>query len=172
MPHRGLESASVLRLAFQSNALPAELLPPLCARPEMSLEPANSVQVLDWRNILDETINPFKVNVALRPETTRTIRDGEPRTATSTFTQLLSTDYKPGEAPRFDTHVRRPHTHVKNRVVHVRVRWVIQTSRSANPTKLQRLPNVEAGHGRRRRRCVLLLTKTLSAFGPTRVFLI
>ena len=116
---------------------------------------------------MDETINPFKVSVALRPETTRTIRDGEPRTAastfpqflnsdvylvqiqccftstettrtlrdgeprtaTSTFTQLLSSDYKPGEALRFDTHVRRPHTHVKNLVVHVRVRWVMQTSR-------------------------------------------
>ena len=32
----------------------------------------------------------FKFNVALRPQTVRTIRDGEPRTATSTFTQLLS----------------------------------------------------------------------------------
>ena len=29
LPHRGLEPASVLRLAFQSDALPAELFPPL-----------------------------------------------------------------------------------------------------------------------------------------------
>ena len=35
---------------------------------------------------------PFHFSVALRPctETTRLIRDGEPRTTTSTFTQLLS----------------------------------------------------------------------------------
>ena len=92
MPCRGLEPTSVLRLAFQSNALPAELLLTLCARPEMSLESAKSVEVLDRRSILDETINPFKFNVALRPETTRTTRDGEPRTATSTFTQLLGSD--------------------------------------------------------------------------------
>ena len=35
----------------------------------------------------------FKFNVALHPqETVRTIKDGEPRTAKSTFTQLLRSD--------------------------------------------------------------------------------
>ena len=35
LPHRGLEPSSVLRLAFQSDALPTELSTPLCERIRM-----------------------------------------------------------------------------------------------------------------------------------------
>ena len=58
-----------------------------------------SIEVLSvWVNTygacypLFSSVSEFKFNAALRPQTTRTIRDGGPRTSTSTFTQLLSSE--------------------------------------------------------------------------------
>ena len=45
-------------------------------------------------------------NVALRPHTVRTARDGEPKTATSTFTQLMTSL---GGCVKFSV-ASRPHT--------------------------------------------------------------
>ena len=45
------------------------------------------------RLLKEERALKFNFAFALHPETVRTIRDGEPRTATSTFTQLLSSEF-------------------------------------------------------------------------------
>ena len=51
------------------------------------------------------------------------------------------------EAPRAYTHAERLHTHVKEPVGYVRVRWIMETSKQSSMHQMCRgLQNVEVGH--------------------------
>ena len=66
--------------------------------PSRGIEPVSALRWIFYPTLYQLSL-VFDFNTALRPETVRTIRDWETRTSTSTFTQLLSSDWSSPGSP-------------------------------------------------------------------------